>query len=139
MNKVSRYHRDIQAFRQELVNLNKAKRVEPENFTNKFLSKRLWQYKKIRIGRAAEKDKLQTLASIYMNIYNFAKEVQDTLEELSGDLQAELLNNKRYNDTEVIYIPTCEMKIVIDPSGAKLEPMDDVLDWKLALEQEQAK
>jgi len=135
MNKKS----TLEAFKREIV-----KGVSPDRFANKFLSKRLWQYKKIRLGRSD--NRLMALADIYRNIELFLDEVCNTLDEIRG----EIINEVEGRPTEVFF-PDIKKKLVleefdnalednnlssIDTMFIEIEDMKTNKDWINAFEQD---
>ena len=127
--------KEIEAFKTEI-----GQTMGPDQFANKFLSKRLWQYKKIRIGRNTG-NVLLALGDIYRNIRNFQDEVQLVLEETVHEMVKENDTDKEF----IIYFPDIEKKLKIFPiiseeSGetnwfANIYNMTDKQDWQKALKQ----
>lgn len=123
------------------------KEVGPDQFTVKFLSKRLWQYRKIRLGKTPEEDMLFALADVYRNLRNFKSELRDTMVALGQEMGSQM---KEGENEKVIYFPNFEQKLEIsricyndllteepvEEFLTFLRPMNDPKDWKRALEQE---
>ena len=131
----------LEEFKKEIV-----QEVRPDQFANKFLSKRLWQYRKIRLGRGD--NRLVTLADVYRNIELFLDEVCDTLEEL----RQEIINEVEGKPTE-IFFPEIARKLILedcdtffteedqknisvmDSMFIEIQDMETNKDWSNALEQ----
>ncbi len=94
-------NQSIETFKREIV-----KEVRPDQFAVKFLSKRLWQYKKVRLGRSD--NRLHTLADIYRHLELYLDEVCDTMDEIRG----ELINEVEGKPTE-IFFPELKQKLVL--------------------------
>ena len=127
---MTREKEEIQLFKSQV-----SKSKEPmKQFANRFLSKRLWQYKKVRLGKSS--NKLLTYADIYRNLDLFVTEVCDTMDEMKD----EMVKEAKRKPTE-IFFPEVEKKLVLgkeedgEDMYAAIEDMTTTIDWKKALAQ----
>ena len=130
------------ATKKEIANFKKLyiENDGPDTFTNKYLSRRLWQYRKIRTGRNKS---IGTLVDVYKEILLFQKEIVNTI----VNIEKEIINAVQGKEMDII-LPNRGIKFVIKkirekedidvdnfPFSITEETLTTTKDWNRAIAQ----